>query len=89
MAVEEPGQQRESAEVEHRPRAGLPIGHDGRDAALLDHDGTVAQRRSAGAVDERGAAENEPRGQMRPFRYERFAAILPSRRARMSQPSTS
>jgi len=89
VTVDEPRQQRETTEIEHRAVTRRGVRHDGRDAPLLDHHRAVAPRRPAAAVDERRAAQDDAAGQMRPFRYERLAEIFPSRSVRMSQPSTS
>ena len=85
VTVDQTGQQRQAAEIEHDLVVGPAIGHDGGDASLVDDHGAIAEGRRTAAVDQRRAAQDHTR----PLRYERFAAILASRSVRMSQPSTS
>jgi hypothetical protein len=68
VAVEQPGQEREAAQVDDGPLARVAVGDDGRDTPVLDHDRAAADGRGAGAVDQRGATEDGARGQMRPLR---------------------
>jgi hypothetical protein len=80
VGIDEARQQGQPVERDRCPAWGIDVGHDGRDTAVLDDDGTTPLRRGAGSVDERGAFEDQAIGDDRLLRGPRASSDSAARR---------